>query len=77
MLPVSTLMQRLCPASYIDQQALIISSGDELPMDDFRQKLVSAGYRNVSEVTEHGEFAVRGSLFDPVSYTHLTLPTKA
>ena len=44
-LPVSTLMQRLCPASYIDQQALIISSGDELPMDDFRQKLVSAGYR--------------------------------
>jgi len=63
-LPVSTLMQRLCPASYIDQQALIISAGDEMPMDEFRLKLVNAGYRNVSEVTEHGEFAVRGSLFD-------------
>ena len=63
-LPVSTLMQRLCPASYINQQALVISAGDELSMDDFRIKLVSAGYRNVSEVSEHGEFAIRGSLFD-------------
>ncbi len=63
-LPVSTLMQRLCPASYINQQALIISAGDELSMDDFRNKLANAGYRNVSEVSEHGEFAVRGSLFD-------------
>ncbi len=63
-LPVSTLMQRLCPASYINQQALIINTGDELSMDNFRNKLVSAGYRNVSEVSEHGEFAVRGSLFD-------------
>ncbi len=63
-LPVSTLMQRLCPAAYIDQQALLISTGDELPMDEFRTKLTNAGYRNVSEVSEHGEFAVRGSLFD-------------
>ncbi len=63
-LPVSTLMQRLCPPSYIDRQALIINAGDELPMDDFRTRLINAGYRNVSEVNEHGEFAVRGSLFD-------------
>ncbi len=63
-LPVSTLMQRLCPSEYIDQQALIINTGDEIPMDDFRTKLVKAGYRNVSEVSEHGEFAVRGSLLD-------------
>ena len=63
-LPVSTLMQRLCPASYIDQHALVIAAGDTLPMHDFRSKLTDAGYRNVSEVTEHGEFAVRGSLLD-------------
>ena len=63
-LPVSTLMQRLCPLSYIDQHALVIDTGDTLPMHDFRNKLVDAGYRNVSEVTEHGEFAVRGSLLD-------------
>ena len=29
-----------------------------------RQKLTRAGYRAVSQVTEHGEFAVRGSLLD-------------
>lgn len=63
-LPVSTLMQRLCPQSYLDQHALIIKCGDEIPIEDFRTKLTNAGYRNVSEVQEHGEFAVRGSLLD-------------
>lgn len=63
-LPVSTLMQRLCPQSYLDQHALIIRSGDEIPIKAFRTKLANAGYRNVSEVQEHGEFAVRGSLLD-------------
>ncbi len=63
-LPVSTLMQRLCPATYLDQHALIIRSGDEIPIEEFRTKLANAGYRNVSEVQEHGEFAVRGSLLD-------------
>ena len=63
-LPVSTLMQRLCPPSYIDQHALIIRTGDVIPIEDFRTKLTNAGYRNVSEVQEHGEFAVRGSLLD-------------
>ncbi len=63
-LPVSTLLQRLCPPSYIAQHALIINSGDKLPIDDFRKRLDDAGYRNVSEVNEHGEFAIRGSLLD-------------
>ena len=63
-LPVSTLMQRLCPPTYLDKHALIIRSGQELPIADFRTKLTNAGYRNVSEVQEHGEFAIRGSLLD-------------
>ncbi|OED39634.1 transcription-repair coupling factor [Chromatiales bacterium (ex Bugula neritina AB1)] len=63
-LPVSTLMQRLCPPEYINQHALIINEGDEIPLDQFREKLANAGYRNVSEVNEHGEFSVRGSLLD-------------
>ena len=63
-LPVSTLMQRLCPPSFLHAHAMIVSTGDELPITDFRSKLADAGYRNVSEVTEHGEYAVRGSLLD-------------
>jgi transcription-repair coupling factor (superfamily II helicase) len=63
-LPVSTLMQRLCPPSFLHSHAMIVRTGDELPITDFRSKLADAGYRNVSEVTEHGEYAVRGSLLD-------------
>ncbi len=63
-LPVSTLMQKLCDPEYLHRHALLIRAGDELPIEDFRERLTHAGYRNVSEVTEHGEFAVRGSLLD-------------
>ena len=63
-LPVSTLMQRLCPPSFLHSHAMIISTGDELPITEFRSKLADAGYRSVSEVSEHGEYAVRGSLLD-------------
>ncbi len=63
-LPVSTLMQRLCPPSFLHSHAMMISVGDEQPITEFRSKLADAGYRSVSEVTEHGEYAVRGSLLD-------------
>ena len=63
-LPVSTLLQRLCPPSYIQQQSLVLRTGQQLPIETLRQQLTDAGYRNVSEVHEHGEFAVRGSLLD-------------
>ncbi|MEM7257951.1 MAG: CarD family transcriptional regulator, partial [Pseudomonadota bacterium] len=63
-LPVSTLLQRLCPPSYIQQQSLVFRVDQELPIDTLRGQLTKVGYRNVSEVHEHGEFAVRGSLLD-------------
>ncbi len=63
-LPVSNLLQQLCPPSYIAQQSLVLNTGQELPLDTLRSQLTDAGYRNVSEVHEHGEFAVRGSLLD-------------
>ena len=39
-------------------------SGDRLDIDTFRQRLDRAGYACVSQVMEHGEYAVRGSLLD-------------
>jgi len=59
-----TLMQRLPPRDYIYQNSLILNTGDTLNLDDMRRRLESAGYRCVSQVMEHGEFAIRGSLLD-------------
>ncbi|MES9843404.1 MAG: transcription-repair coupling factor [Candidatus Sedimenticola sp. PURPLELP] len=62
--PVSTLLQRLPPKSYLDGNSLIIGVGEEMQLDTMRLGLEKAGYQCVSQVIAHGEFAVRGSLLD-------------
>ncbi len=57
-------MQRLPPRAFLDRHTLIVRTGDRCPIDDFRERLVDAGYRNVAQVEEHGEFALRGSILD-------------
>ena len=61
---VTTLLQRLPPRSFLYQHSLILSRGQQLDLDAMRTRLDNAGYRCVSQVMEHGEFAVRGSLLD-------------
>jgi len=61
---VPTLLQRLPPSEYIYQNSLILNTGDTLSIDAVRARLDGAGYHAVSQVMEHGEFAVRGSLLD-------------
>ena len=63
-LPVSTLLQRLPPKAYIQSQVLLLKQNQKLDIDDFRGKLEQNGYQCVSQVMEHGEFAVRGSIID-------------
>lgn len=62
--PVATLMQRLSPRGYLDRYALMLKVGERLGLDSFRQRLEAAGYVCVSQVVEHGEFAVRGAILD-------------
>jgi len=70
--PVGTLLQRLPPKSYLDTGSLMLRVGDSLPLDQMRRHLEGAGYSCVSQVMEHGEFAVRGSLLDiyPMGSSH-------
>ena len=62
--PVNTLMQRVCPHSYLHGHALVMKKGQRLSRDDLRAQLDSAGYRHVDQVMEHGEYATRGALLD-------------
>jgi transcription-repair coupling factor (superfamily II helicase) len=62
--PVSTVMHRLMPASYLHARSLDILTGQQLDIEDFRNRLVQNGYRMVSQVIEHGDIAIRGSLLD-------------
>ncbi len=61
---VPTLMHRLPPLGYVSAHSLILHTGGRLNLEEFRRMLVHAGYQNVSQVMEPGEFAVRGGLID-------------
>ena len=62
--PVPTLMHRLPPTQYIAGSSLVLEAGQTLDLENFRRNLQRNGYLNVETVYEHGEFALRGSLFD-------------
>ncbi|OOZ42050.1 transcription-repair coupling factor [Solemya pervernicosa gill symbiont] len=63
-LPVPTLMQRLAPRSYLEANTLMLKVGDRLDPEQMRLRLEAGGYNHTAQVMEHGEYTVRGSLFD-------------
>ncbi|MGD2118351.1 MAG: transcription-repair coupling factor [Chromatiales bacterium] len=62
--PISTLLQKLPPLEFIENNALILEVGQQFDLDSVRQRLQRTGYQNVSQVLAHGEYAIRGSLID-------------
>lgn len=64
LLPINTLLQKLTPKKYINDSILLFKPGQKLDSHEFRTNLESAGYSYVSQVMEHGEFTVRGSIID-------------
>lgn len=63
-LPVNTFMQKVCPTNYLGGHVFIMQRGMQISREHFRMQLENAGYRSVSQVIAHGEYATRGALFD-------------
>ncbi|MFP2769299.1 transcription-repair coupling factor [Oceanisphaera sp. KMM 10153] len=62
--PITTLMLRTPPRDWLEQNSLLLNTGDKLDLHALRSRLERAGYRAVEQVLEHGEFAARGALLD-------------
>ncbi len=60
----SSLYYRLPPTDYIHAHTLNLRQGDHCDLGELTERLAAAGYERVSQVTQHGEMAVRGSLID-------------
>lgn len=60
----STIMHRLLPQQFLVGNCFLIHTGDKLNLENFRQQLEIAGYHHVSQVMQHGEYAIRGSIID-------------
>ncbi|MCX8642898.1 MULTISPECIES: transcription-repair coupling factor [unclassified Gilliamella] len=63
-LPINTLMQKVCPQSFLGGHVFMMKKGLQISREHLRLQLENAGYRSVSQVMEHGEYATRGALFD-------------
>jgi transcription-repair coupling factor (superfamily II helicase) len=62
--PAPTLMERLPPRSHVLGQTFELIPGQHLSIDEFRERLLQAGYESVEQVYQSGQFAVRGALLD-------------
>lgn len=60
----TTLMHHLAPRQFLDANSFVVSKGQKMDSYLLREQLDHGGYRCVSQVMEHGEYAIRGSLFD-------------
>lgn len=62
--PVQTVLQQLAPRSYVIGGSFDLKVGQRLDLEAEKRRLESAGYRNVPQVMDPGDFAVRGGLLD-------------
>ena len=62
--PVQTLLQRLPPLRYLAGGSFDLACGQRLDLDAEKRRLESAGYCNVPQVLDPGDFAARGGLLD-------------
>lgn len=62
--PITTLMYRLAPKEYVESSSFVLKVGDVFDPVHMRLQLEKRGYYAVSQVLEHGEYCLRGSIFD-------------
>ena len=62
--PLTTALYRLAPASYLGAYTFFLERGQTLDISALRQQMTAAGYTAVSQVLSPGEYSVRGGLLD-------------
>ncbi len=67
-----TLLNLLPPPAFIEAHSFSLKVGDQLNLNEKRERLAEAGYHAVESVFTHGEYSIRGSIFDifPMGASH-------
>ncbi len=64
LMPASTALTRIAPPSFLAATTFNFKQKQKLDEASLRSQLLLAGYMNVSQVVQPGEYAVRGGLID-------------
>ena len=59
-----TLLHKMVPPEHLLSRSFSIKKNQPLARDSLREQLILAGYHKVSNVSEPGDFSIRGSLID-------------
>jgi transcription-repair coupling factor (superfamily II helicase) len=62
--PVASALLRTESAEFYRQLALVVRTGEELPLEDLTQHLESIGYERREPVEMVGEYSIRGGILD-------------
>ncbi len=62
--PVASALLRTESPEFYRQLALVLRTGEEIPLDDLVQHLESIGYEKREPVEMVGEYSIRGGIFD-------------
>ncbi len=61
---LSTALYRLCPKDFIAKHSFFMQTGDKLDLANIKITFVNWGYTHTSQVVNHGEFSIKGSIID-------------
>ena len=61
---IQTAMQRVAPQTHIYGARFQYTVGQTCNLEEEKQRLINAGYRNVQQAIDPGDFAVRGGIID-------------
>ena len=61
---ISSLMHYLLPREHLLLNSFSLDLGQKINLEDFKKDLCQQGYNFVTQVSEHGEVSIKGSLID-------------
>ncbi len=61
---VDGLMDRLLPLDVLQSHALCVEYGQELELEEWKERLVALGYERMPQVDGMGQFSIRGGILD-------------
>ena len=62
--PVSGAIRKLPPHEDFEEKVLRLAGGEEIELNQVKEKLAAMGYERVSLVDARGQFSIRGSIID-------------
>jgi transcription-repair coupling factor (superfamily II helicase) len=63
-LPLATVLHRLSPKDFIQKNSIVLETNSKINLKLLSEQFIENGYYHTTQVQEHGEYCIRGSILD-------------